>query len=351
MDLNLKLLLINRLLVKAGHDPLQEEYYQLTYVETEISAVTWVHATVTEPTQLELDAENEIYQDELLIETLRPRLMEVLLRIDVAWDINGYWQDGNYSEVIWQDVFDYNSNEEVRTNLEAAKILLGNEKAELEAIVSPTQDDLDRIDELTLLIQEKTTEINALPTINITTKPSYDAVKTEYKELLAEEQAAKEKRLQEEADFKDMDVDLLLPHMLGNQVEYSKMQGKHWDDLEIRTNEVKPTFADAKLAWTALQLEVVAQEQKLSRKEKGKLARVMCDEVLDIIAGHNMENALTSAQKDQMTLDFAQILKALSEKRPAVAHGMISAIVPDGTIVTADLKTELLETLDLSVFA
>lgn len=110
--------------------------------------------------------------------------------------------------------------------------------------------------------------------------------------------------------------------------------------------------------WLALTTQALAvkaskeaRELVRVRKAKGMLARQMCEEALDTVAGHNIANSLTPAQKDQMETDFAPIMVKLSANRPAQARALIAAVAVDGVMVTQELKDELLEVLDLGKFA
>jgi len=82
---------------------------------------------------------------------------------------------------------------------------------------------------------------------------------------------------------------------------------------------------------------------KKTRRLNGKKARTICSDIFDVIAGYNIENALTDIQKDQMEVTYSAILQVLSVNRPMKAKSLIVAIVPDGVLVTQALKDEILE--------
>lgn len=98
---------------------------------------------------------------------------------------------------------------------------------------------------------------------------------------------------------------------------------------------------------------VQAEQAEVKRKEDlialGKKSREACDKALDLIAGYNLSNTLTDEQITQMTTTFSPIVMALSvHKRPNLAKSLISAITPDGAIVTEQMKADLLEVLTIA---
>ena len=88
-----------------------------------------------------------------------------------------------------------------------------------------------------------------------------------------------------------------------------------------------------------------AKKIKSDRKEKGKLARQACEEVLEVVAGFNIERSLTKEQKDQMESENADLLQALMSKRPGKFKSLMVAKVPDGVLLTQEMKDEVLEVL------
>ena len=69
---------------------------------------------------------------------------------------------------------------------------------------------------------------------------------------------------------------------------------------------------------------------------------MICDSLLDLVAGNNLEKSLTIAQIDQMETDYADLLAALKNYRPDKAFALITAMTPDGTLVTQEDKDEYL---------
>ena len=79
-----------------------------------------------------------------------------------------------------------------------------------------------------------------------------------------------------------------------------------------------------------------------SKRSNGQLVRKICSEVLDLVAGNNLEKSLTVEQIDTMETTYSDIFKALQNLRPDKAQALISAMTPDGTLVTSEDKTEYL---------
>lgn len=92
--------------------------------------------------------------------------------------------------------------------------------------------------------------------------------------------------------------------------------------------------------WNAEQVKLTEAK---TRKDAGALARNACDEVLNLIAGINLERTLTAEQIDTMQATFASTFGMLSAGRPWTAKLLLIDITPDGTIVTEDMKTAILE--------
>lgn len=85
--------------------------------------------------------------------------------------------------------------------------------------------------------------------------------------------------------------------------------------------------------------DAVANELlKTTKIAEGKAARQVCENVLDLIAGFNLERELTSQQITQMQAMFSNPELALRSSRPSTAKALISAITPDGVLVTQQMK-------------
>jgi len=156
----------------------------------------------------------------------------------------------------------------------------------------------------------------------------YDAESHEYSEVINIDEAMSH-------IFKaDLDV--------GNPVRYAKWKG-HYDDLEMKSGQTKPTWDEIKVAWLAVQQSVQSVIIRENKKVAGRTVRHICQSILDLIAGINLEKGLTTAQIDQMEVDHADILKALQNNRPDKAKPLIEAVVPDGTLITQADIDEMLE--------
>ena len=81
------------------------------------------------------------------------------------------------------------------------------------------------------------------------------------------------------------------------------------------------------------------------RKRLGKLARTVCEDALDIIAGWNMERSLTAEQITTLQETFGTIEALLRAARPHTVKPLIVALEADGTLFTEEMKTEVLDAL------
>jgi hypothetical protein len=74
----------------------------------------------------------------------------------------------------------------------------------------------------------------------------------------------------------------------------------------------------------------------------GTSIRQCCNDVFDMLIGYNIERQLTVAQINQMQANFASALVALQTYRVTVAKTAIEAVVPDGELVTLQMKEDIL---------
>lgn len=88
-----------------------------------------------------------------------------------------------------------------------------------------------------------------------------------------------------------------------------------------------------------------AEDTRQARIAAGAAARQACQQVLDLISGFNLEQQLTIEQITIMQQNFELAERALRAGRPTLAKGAIQAIVPDGVIVTQEMKDEALALL------
>jgi len=68
----------------------------------------------------------------------------------------------------------------------------------------------------------------------------------------------------------------------------------------------------------------------------------ICLSCIKIVMKHNIANSLTKEQKDQQATTYADVFTAIRDWRPGKAKSLITALNPDGTLVTQALKDELL---------
>jgi hypothetical protein len=90
--------------------------------------------------------------------------------------------------------------------------------------------------------------------------------------------------------------------------------------------------------------QAIAQA-KAQRIAQGRADRVKCEMALDLVAGYNRERSLTIEQITQMQSTFAQAEALLRANRPDFAAQVISAIEPDGVIITQEMKDDVLSVL------
>ena len=84
-------------------------------------------------------------------------------------------------------------------------------------------------------------------------------------------------------------------------------------------------------------------ERKATRKNNGKIARSICESVLDMVAGYNVENDFTAEQITQMEVDFTTIVLLLRANRPNTAKQLIELLVVDELVITQELKDDILD--------
>jgi hypothetical protein len=89
-----------------------------------------------------------------------------------------------------------------------------------------------------------------------------------------------------------------------------------------------------------------AARVKNERIARGKEDRQKCENALDLIAGYNRERTLTIEQITQMQQTFAQAEALLRANRPDFAKQVIQAIQPDGTLITSEMKADVLAILE-----
>ena len=86
----------------------------------------------------------------------------------------------------------------------------------------------------------------------------------------------------------------------------------------------------------------LAEQSRNARIETSKKVRALCDNILDLIAGFNLERNLTAEQITSLEGTFSNIQTLLLNKRPFSAKTLIQAITPDGVLVTEEIKASIL---------
>ena len=115
-----------------------------------------------------------------------------------------------------------------------------------------------------------------------------------------------------------------------------------WTEVIPAVTSVIPGFT---VQYTDITAQLAEEARKIDLKAKGAAARIACQNVLDLISGHNVNSALTTDQITTMTTTFAPIQQALLSNRPSLAKSLISVIIPDGIIVSQQIKDDVLAEL------
>lgn len=88
-----------------------------------------------------------------------------------------------------------------------------------------------------------------------------------------------------------------------------------------------------------------ASKSSVDKIAKGRAAREVCNQVLDFIAGENLERQLSIEEITVLQQTFGNAEAALRAGRPTLAKQLISAITPDGELVTQATKDTALSLL------
>jgi hypothetical protein len=155
----------------------------------------------------------------------------------------------------------------------------------------------------------------------------------------------------EEVQLKLSDLALLIEEYLADK---SELRDPENDELNISEGRIvrwgfanipQPTRGELVALIPIVELKQSKNSTLEGRINAGKAAREACEKCLDLVAGVNLERSLTAEQITQMQTTFSSIQSALMTSRPSSAKALISAIVPDEVIVTAEMKEILLEIL------
>jgi len=142
------------------------------------------------------------------------------------------------------------------------------------------------------------------------------------------------------------------PAVLANGDEILNGEGQSYDPPQYEQVLVTPTVmetinvpAEYEVQEEDTTAAVAAEEIKTSKIASGRASRQACENVLDLIAGFNLERELTPEQITTIQSTFGQIELALRSARPSSAKVLITAMVPDEVLVTAEMKAVCLELL------
>ena len=91
--------------------------------------------------------------------------------------------------------------------------------------------------------------------------------------------------------------------------------------------------------------QLQAQEQVGQLIAMGAKAEADCKKVLHLVGGLNLQPGRTADQIDQMSAALEPIKQALQDGRPSKAKALITAMEPDGVLVTAQMKALVLSIL------
>lgn len=147
-----------------------------------------------------------------------------------------------------------------------------------------------------------------------------------------------------------MDINLLIDkylsdkrHLITENDSLNVVDGSifRWEFQNIPA----PTMEELQALESVVQAELSAKQALDAKIAAGAAARQACQNVLDFIAGANLERELTMEQITQMQQTFDLAERALRAGRPSLAKGAIQMIEPDGVLVTAEMKAAALELL------
>lgn len=147
-----------------------------------------------------------------------------------------------------------------------------------------------------------------------------------------------------------MDINLLIEKYLSDKlhlvtesdsVNVSEGSIFRWDFANIPA----PTPEELQALEPVVAAEQQAKADQAAKIQAGRKAREVCQSVLDLIAGHNLDRELTLEQITQMQQAFGLAEQALRAGRPTLAKNAINALQPDGVLITAAMKQEALDLL------
>lgn len=124
------------------------------------------------------------------------------------------------------------------------------------------------------------------------------------------------------------------------------LEARHQENCSITLeNDCKEYFikGDYEIIKRDITDEMQAIKDRESKIAKGRAVRKLSEDILDVIAGFNIDSDLSITEIDQMTSTFAKPKAYLEANRPFSAKPLLEAIVPDGRIVTESMRKMILD--------
>ena len=178
-------------------------------------------------------------------------------------------------------------------------------------------------------------------------KPSLQLINDELTDYKAEETAKEDARLAEVARVQDIKDRFNAIEDIRGAFEKASITAKN-PALELKRiieEDDQTVLSSLESAATEFNSDKNKKKNREDKKKLGKIAVKACEACLELIAGFNITRSLTAAQKDSMATTYAPLLEALNQKRPGKFKSLVEGLTPDGTLVTDQMKTELLEEL------
>lgn len=114
-----------------------------------------------------------------------------------------------------------------------------------------------------------------------------------------------------------------------------------WDFANIPC----PTAEELAALSPIVEQELQASQSLEAKISRGAEARAVCQKVLDLVSGYNLDRELTIEQISTMQTSFSSAELALRSGRPTLAKAAIAAIVVDDVLVTQEMKDACLSLL------
>jgi hypothetical protein len=115
------------------------------------------------------------------------------------------------------------------------------------------------------------------------------------------------------------------------------------DDSEWKVSNLpfpKPTLEELE-SLSVIVLSKRDQEASIrTRLDRGRKVRALSQDLLDLVAGWNMERQLTGQQISDLITLVSPIMEMLQANRPFQAKPLIESLVVDGILITQDMKDQ-----------